>query len=403
MCDELLAKRRNDVNLLALRAHVATNRMEYDEAIRLFERCVSLQPRDLGLQLELARTPRGWASTSRRSRALKKHRSSGAAIPRSSAVWPMPLNIQASRTRPVRCWNRGSNAGTEDALMAMVWGRVCLSQKAPQDAVAILVRHSTDATVPRAFFHTLGQAHERADNLEEAFAAYRRANESPNATFDLHEFTERHRTLMKAFSRKALAALPRPMHATEKAVFIAGRPRSGTTLVETILDSHPDITGVGELPDLMILTRTIGLEIGSTLPYPRCITNLDQDDVNRLSSGYMKRINQVAPKAIRTVDKNLQNFVLGGLIQALLPQARIIHIRRDPIDNCWATFVADMSTAWMGSLQTQGIAYAFYERLMRHWHEVLDVPILDVEYEALVDDQENWTRRLGRVLRLAVG
>jgi hypothetical protein len=116
--------------------------------------------------------------------------------------------------------------------------------------------------------------------------------------------------------------------------------------------------------------------------------------VNRLSKDYLDRVKRLAPGAKRTVDKNLANYQMLGPMRILFPKSHVIHIRREPIDNCWAIFIADMSYAWCQDLRTLGITHALYERLMRHWHEVLDLPILDVEYEALVDDQEGWTRRI---------
>jgi hypothetical protein len=138
----------------------------------------------------------------------------------------------------------------------------------------------------------------------------------------------------------------------------------------------------------------LGFRIGSVHTYPRCVADLDAGDIERLSKDYLDHVRRLAPGARRTVDKNLANFEYLGLIQVLLPQARVIHIRREPIDNCWAIFVAEMNYEWASDLRTLGFTHALYERYMRHWHEVLDLPILDVDYESLVDDQEGWTRRL---------
>src|SRR5262249_20393983 len=155
--------------------------------------------------------------------------------------------------------------------------RIALDEKQPEEAVRILERHLRPSVAyPPSFLSVLAQAYEKLGRLEESFKAYCAANARPTFKFDLDKAIKDCEDLIIHFNRATLSRLPRPTHETGMPIFIAGRPRSGTTLVEKILDSHPDVAGVGELPHLPGVLENMGFEIGSTLIYPKCIADLDQ-------------------------------------------------------------------------------------------------------------------------------
>ena len=172
-------------------------------------------------------------------------------------------------------------------------------------------------------------------------------------------------------------------------------PRSGSTLVETILAAHPDVAAAGEFPAMQQLINSITLDIGSTLPYPVCIEDLDQNDVDTIAGRYLQRLRANDDQAQRIVDKFLNNYKHIGMLAVLFPQARIIHCRRHPLDYCLSCFQTPLSghpyTADLGHL---GAVYVAYERLMAHWRDVLEIPMLEVQYETLVTDQETITRKI---------
>jgi tetratricopeptide (TPR) repeat protein len=175
---------------------------------------------------------------------------------------------------------------------------------------------------------------------------------------------------------------------SELPVFVIGMPRSGTTLVEQILASHPDVYGAGELALLpeMIARHLPGFPAGST---PEPLTKLGED--------YAARLGELAPQAKRVVDKLPYNFLNAGLIALALPKARIVHITRDALDTCYScfalSFAGDVGFAYdMGEL---GRYYRAYEALMAHWRQVLPAgAMLEVAYEELVADLEPQARRL---------
>src|SRR5262249_17355176 len=121
-------------------------------------------------------------------------------------------------------------------------------------------------------------------------------------------------------------------------VFIVGMPRSGTTLVEQILASHPRVFGAGELMEFSRAAATICEPAGATLPYPEMLPSMSGQDLRRLGATYLAALAAKAPAADRITDKLPGNFRLVGLIHLALPNARIIHVRRHALDTCLSCF-----------------------------------------------------------------
>lgn len=173
-------------------------------------------------------------------------------------------------------------------------------------------------------------------------------------------------------------------------VFVLGMPRSGTTLVEQILASHAAVQGAGELSTLSRLVEALG-------PYPETVGRLTPADLQTLGRQYVERVRPLAAGRRRLVDKMPSNFLFIGLIALALPQARIIHVRRDPVDTCLSCYTKLFSREQLFSydLTELGRFYRDYERLMAHWRTVLPADrFLEVQYEDLVADVEGQSRRL---------
>ena len=191
-------------------------------------------------------------------------------------------------------------------------------------------------------------------------------------------------------------------HASEGAtsglpIFILGMPRSGTTLIEQILASHPDVHGGGERPDFENAVTGIFATKRNDIAYLDCIRTLTKSKLQELGSRYLATLRSVAPGASRITDKLPGNFRFVGLIHLALPNARIIHVRRDPIDTCLSCFTKLFSgeLSYTYSLEELGRYYQAYAKLMSHWRQVLPAgAMLDVDYEALVADIEGQARRL---------
>jgi tetratricopeptide (TPR) repeat protein len=183
--------------------------------------------------------------------------------------------------------------------------------------------------------------------------------------------------------------------ASELPVFIFGLPRSGTSLAEQILASHPQVFGAGEQHVAGECSRLLPTLVGRCAPSLACLGYLTQPAVAQLAQHYLNRLRTFHATADRIVDKLPDNYQHLGLIATLFPQARLIHVRRDLRDvalSCWMT--AFRSLLW--PLQVDHIRERFreYLRLMEHWRRVLPVPLLEIDYEDLVEDTEAVARRL---------
>lgn len=180
-------------------------------------------------------------------------------------------------------------------------------------------------------------------------------------------------------------------------VFVLGMPRSGSTLVEQILASHPQVYAGGERLDFRLSATSVGLD-GGQQPYPTGIPGVTAEDLEALGRTYVQRLRTGAPLGVvRVTDKMPANFHFVGLISLALPLARIIHTQRDPIDTCLSCFSALSSSdqPFLHDLGELGRYYRGYERLMTHWHQTLPPGLIfDVRYEDLVADFESHARRI---------
>lgn len=184
-------------------------------------------------------------------------------------------------------------------------------------------------------------------------------------------------------------------------IFVVGMPRSGTTLVEQILASHPRVHGAGELPDLPRLVSLLEAETGAVafpeLAAPGSAEIAPRETLARLGTAYLDGLQARAPSAPHIVDKLPSNFLRIGLIRLALPGARIIHVERDPTDTCLSCFskLFTGDLAFTYNLGELGRYYRAYRDLMAHWRQALPPgAMLEVRYEDVVSDLEGQARRL---------
>ena len=180
-------------------------------------------------------------------------------------------------------------------------------------------------------------------------------------------------------------------------VFVVGMPRSGTTLIEQILASHREVHGAGEISDFELAAAD--LDGGAALPLrrPETVAEMSDEQFRRLGANYVRRIGAGASAARRIVNKLTENFRFAGLIALALPNARIVHVRRDPVDACFSCF----STLFVENLPfTYDLAelgryYRAYEALMNFWRDALPKGMMiDVRYEDVIDDLDGQARRI---------
>ncbi len=182
---------------------------------------------------------------------------------------------------------------------------------------------------------------------------------------------------------------------TERPVFVVGMPRSGTTLIEQILASHPRVFGAGELQLVRQTFAAVPQVVGRSEAPLDCVTYIDGHALNNLASQHLRRLSAIDNSADRVVDKMPENTLYLGLIAALFPRARLIHCRRDARDvalSCWMTHFAQVR--WACDPEHIASRIQEYQRVMKHWRRVLPVPVFEVHYEAMVADPERTARDL---------
>jgi tetratricopeptide (TPR) repeat protein len=270
--------------------------------------------------------------------------------------------------------------------------------RAMQELARDMTSLTPDEQVELSF--ALGKAFGDIGDRERAFRRLQNGNELKRQQTCYDEAA-----CLAAFARTQAAFTPELMHKNEGAgdpsrapVFILGMPRSGTTLVEQILASHPKVFGAGEIDDFgKAAVGALKGAQGGARGYPEAVSQMSGEQLRTLGAAYVERIGAVAPAAARIVNKTPENFRLVGLIHLALPNARIIHVRRDPVDTCFSCFsklfVDNMPYAY--NLEELGRYYRAYEDLMAHWRAILPPGVMiDVQYEEVVADLEGQTRRI---------
>jgi tetratricopeptide (TPR) repeat protein len=194
-----------------------------------------------------------------------------------------------------------------------------------------------------------------------------------------------------AFTAETFTNRPWGGNPNRTPVFIVGMPRSGSTLVEQILSSHPNAYGAGEVKILHRVLGTLRDRLPSIPKYPAMVAALEPDHFKEVADGYLAELRRDAGGAERVTDKLLTNFFFIGLIQILFPNAKIIHTRRNPVDTCLSTYTKlfkdDMPHSY--DFRELGHYYRRYEDLMEHWEQVLPPGVMmTVDYESVIEDLE---------------
>jgi len=244
----------------------------------------------------------------------------------------------------------------------------------------------------------LGKVSEDLGQHDDAFRYFATGNKLVRDTYqyDIEQHENYVNQLIEVFDREFFAARREWGNPDDTPIVICGMPRSGTTLTEQILASHPQVAGAGEVSDLQeAVWRTVP---ALTQPdFPEGVTALDRADLARISENYIARLRaRIAPDVLHITDKLPSNIQFLGMLRVMLPRARVIHCRRNALDTCWSIyktyFTGQQPFAY--DLAELGRYYRSYERLMAHWAEVLPGGLLEFDYESVVEDQEAATRRL---------
>ncbi|MGP1273155.1 MAG: sulfotransferase [Phycisphaerales bacterium] len=252
--------------------------------------------------------------------------------------------------------------------------------------------------------HLRAKACDRKKDYAEASRSAAQANEIGKIEFSPSLYEEQVSALIENWSRENMASFPLSACESEMPVFVAGMPRSGTSLIDQIIDAHPRAAGVGELNTIERFAVDLSRAYDPDKPPAKRFGKYDAFRWTRAANAYVKQITEAAPPgAERVVNKALGNNKLVGLLARLFPRTRIIHAIRDPRDVAVSCFMGGFNNrlhAWTTQIDWVAHAWDQSQRMMDHWKASLDIPILDVHYERLVADPENEMPRIIEFLGL---
>jgi len=289
----------------------------------------------------------------------------------------------------------------KDAFIAIAHAGLATGNDDRRESIAELERllggKKVGRNITRKIYFMLGALYDAMQSYDSAFENHRQGNGLVREEFDRAGRLQNIDRLIDVFNPVNFRSLPRATNTSDLPVFIVGLPRAGKTLAEEMLASHPRVTGAGELADVTSIMRAIEADTG--MDFPLAIDRLPVSRLDEYANEYLERRKAGAFQgATRVVDTMPGNFQYLGLIMMLFPRAHIIHCRRNPLDQClecyFKNFFRASEYAYTSSLDDLAFMYTHYSRLMHHWKETPELPLLDVSYEALVQQPEATCREL---------
>lgn len=255
------------------------------------------------------------------------------------------------------------------------------------------------ATIDMSF--ALGKIYDDCKQWDQAFENYARGNRLHNQSCDYHRSNMESAVemLQSVFTHEFMEVHRHLGVESDLPVLIVGMPRSGTTLTEQIVSSHPLVIGAGEVSFWGRAPKAVPYTIGTDQHYPECMSLMQPQHAQEITDRYISLLRKIAgpgTNPVRITDKMPHNFLRIGLIALLFPRARIIHCKRDAMDNCLSIFFQNFGGqhSYAYDLGNLGHHHRQYERLMEHWHEILPGRIMDINYEDTIADPEYWSRKL---------
>ena len=251
--------------------------------------------------------------------------------------------------------------------------------------------------IERSQMHfALGKAYEVKKDFEKSFKNYFEGNKVKKGLikYSSDDTTDNTRRILNFFKKENIHNLSKSSTNDKDPIFVLGMPRSGSTLVDQIISSHSKVDGTQELPNIIKIASELNTNGQNT--YPEVLKDLDDMMLTKLGKEYMSETAWARDSAPFFIDKMPNNFIHIGLIKTILPNAKIIDTRRDPMDTCFSCFKQFFARGQLFtySLEDLGNYYTDYIRAMNHWHNVYGKDIYTVHYNNVINETEDTIRRL---------
>lgn len=367
----------------------------HHEAETFLQRALKLRPSHIEARIKLGMV---LTALGRVPKARDCYEKALRAAPRSTQAWVGLGQLHAIEGQLAEAEAAYRRAAELDSRSPAAWAALAAVRKmTPADAPWLeraeeLAASGLPAAEEATLRFAMGKFCDDVGDYARAFRHYGRANElhkGPAAPFDREAHARSVDGMMRVYTREALAQPRSDASDSQRPVFVVGMPRSGTTLVAQIIGSHHDAKAAGELA---FWAQAVHRNRNTLAREPFAATLIE-----KLEAEYLRLLTRISGGALRVVDKATVNFAYLGLIHSVFPRARVICLKRDPIDNCLSCYFQQFSPAMNFTMDLEDLAvyYREYHRLMVHWRTVLPPgTLLEVPYAELVDDQEDWTRRI---------
>ena len=431
----VLARRPKHPYALHLLGMIALGGSEHDEAIGLFERAIAGQPKEPGFYCDLANAylqkddPEAAQPILRKALKLDpvnptaqhlyaewKAKNGEEAVARrlyETLLARHPSYLPAVLSLAELCMTLGDFAeatklfrrilGVREMRLRALTG-LASSEKLTRDSpeavemekyASVLARSATGEYMPLRY--ALGKIAENSGDYDAAFQHFAEAKIPGAVNYSLDALGRKHAVRRSIFTPAFFEARRDYGHPSERPVFVVGMPRSGTTLTEQIIASHPAAAGAGELKTISRFAIDVLAFHTDEHTVTDRMTTLSKAETRQLAENYLAVLDETSRTALRVVDKLPHNFEHIGLIRLLFPNAKIIHCRRSALDTCVSCFTVGLKIAdhpYIVDLPTLGAYYREYVRLMDFWRTVFPGQIYELDYESLTASPEEGARKL---------
>ena len=251
--------------------------------------------------------------------------------------------------------------------------------------------------IERSQMHfALGKAYEVKKDFDNSFKNYFKGNEVKKGLtkYSSDDTTDNTKRILDFFNLENIRNFSKSLTVNQDPIFVLGMPRSGSTLVDQIISSHSQVDGTQELPNIIKIASELNSNNQNT--YPEIIKELDELKLTEMGNNYLSETTWARKNAPFFIDKMPNNFIHIGLIKTILPNAKIIDTRRDPMDTCFSCYKQFFARGQLFtySLEDLGNYYTDYIKAMNHWHNVYGKDIYTVHYDNVINNTEETIREL---------
>ena len=435
ICRQVLREHPNEVDAMRLLASIANKLEQRDDAIILLERAVELKPKFAGAWADLAETYTESEKFGEALDAVQRVIKLQPNMPFGHMIRGSILGKKDDHEGAINAFKEaleiepehiGSNMGLGNTLKTIgrydeavksykkcieaqplfseaYWSLANLKTYSfDDDEIKNMEKHvqSQDLTpASKAFFHiAIANAKEKQMKYGEAWYHFHTGNELRRTSeiYDSVTTQVTHDALIETFDEEFVNSTKGSGCQSDAPIFILGLPRSGSTLIEQILASHSRVEGTRELPDISLLGRRLTKSKPPGVKYPDAVKHMTDEEKIEYGESYLETSKRYRTDKPRFIDKMPNNFAHIGFIKTILPNAKIINAKRHPLDSCVSSFkqLFYKGQSWSYDLFEIGEYYLEYERMMDHWHSLYPGEIYDIQYENIVNNQEDESRAL---------